>query len=182
MTANRRQWLAYGGAAAVAAGAGLALWRHREQPQVGVPATGEVPDALWSLRLPRPGGGELALAALRGKPTLVNFWATWCPPCVEEMPLLDRFHRENTANGWQVVGIAVDRAEPVDRFLARLPVVFPIGIAGAQALSLVRALGNDSGGLPFTLVLDSGGAVRDRRMGKVEPADLQAWQRAVVHG
>jgi hypothetical protein len=98
------------------------------------------------------------------------------------MPLLDRFHRENMANGWQVVGIAVDRAEPVDKFLARLPVGFPIGIAGAQALSLVKALGNDSGGLPFTLVLDSAGAVRDRRMGKVEPADLQAWQRAVVHG
>lgn len=181
MSANRRQWLAYGAAAVAAAGAGAACWMHGE---LGADARGgEVPDALWSLRLPRPGGaGELVLADLRGKPTLVNFWATWCPPCVEEMPLLDRFHREQAASGWQVVGIAVDRAEPVNRFLQRVPVGFPIGVAGAQALTLVKALGNEKGGLPFTMVMDVGGGVHARRMGKVEPADLQAWQRAVVHG
>ena len=64
-------------------------------------------------------GGKLALANFLGKPLLVNFWATWCPPCVKEMPLLDRFAQEQRAAAWQVVGLAIDKIEPVREFSLR---------------------------------------------------------------
>jgi len=176
MTAKptRRGWL-YGGVAAVAAIAGLggAIWHRRAN------GGGERLDAaFWAQRFERPEGGELVFEQLRGKPLLINFWATWCPPCVEEMPMIDAFFRENAANGWQVVGLAIDQPSAVRKFLAKTPVSYPIGLAGLQGTELVKNLGNTAGGLPFSIVLDANGAISARKMGKIEPADLQAWRRA----
>lgn len=172
---NRRAWLMGGVAvAAAAAGAGAAWWRLRPGP-----AAGGAAEALWALTLETPTGGELALASLRGGPLLVNFWATWCPPCVEEMPLLDRFFRENSASGWKVVGLAIDQPSAVRQFLARAPVSFPIGMAGLQGTDLGRSLGNQAGGLPFTVLIGRDGVIRERKMGEVKPADLDRWKAAV---
>jgi thiol-disulfide isomerase/thioredoxin len=171
---SRRAWLVGGVATvAAAAGAGVAWWRLRPAGVSGGPA-----DALWSLTLDTPAGGELALASLRGAPLLVNFWATWCPPCVEEMPLLDRFFRENSASGWKVLGLAIDQPSSVRQFLARTPVSFPIGMAGLQGTELGRSLGNQTGGLPFTVVIGRDGLIRERKMGQVSPADLARWKGA----
>lgn len=169
---SRRTWLLGGVAAAAAvAGAAVAWWRLRPSGPAGGPA-----DALWALTLDTPAGGELALASLRGAPLLVNFWATWCPPCVEEMPLLDRFFRENSASGWKVVGLAIDQPSSVRQFLARMPVSFPVGMAGLQGTELGRSLGNQTGGLPFTVVVGRDGLIRERKMGQVTPADLDRWK------
>ncbi|KQU87002.1 redoxin [Variovorax sp. Root318D1] len=175
-----RRRLLYGGVAVAAAAAGLggAWWRER-----GSGTKGEALDAaFWTQRFERPEGGELVFADLRGKPLLLNFWATWCPPCVEEMPMIDRFFRENGANGWQVVGLAIDQPSAVRKFLQKTPVSYPTGLAGLQGTELVKSLGNTAGGLPFTLVLNGNGAVAARKMGKLEPADLDTWRRELVHG
>jgi thiol-disulfide isomerase/thioredoxin len=171
---GRRRWLVAGVAATAAvAGAGLAWWRLRPGPVQDGAA-----DRIWQLSFQTPQGRELAFSSLRGKPLVVNFWATWCPPCVEEMPLLDSFYRQHAAKGWQVVGLAIDQPSAVRTFLQRTPVSFPIGLAGLEGTELTRQLGNLTGGLPFTVVLGADGALRQRRMGKVTPADLEAWAKA----
>jgi thiol-disulfide isomerase/thioredoxin len=170
----------YGGVAVAAAAAGLggAWWRER-----GSGSKGEALDAaFWVQRFDRPEGGELEFSKLHGKPLLLNFWATWCPPCVEEMPMIDRFFRENGANSWQVVGLAIDQPSAVRKFLQKTPVSYPVGLAGLQGTELVKSLGNTAGGLPFTLVLTGAGTVAARKMGKLEPADLDGWRRELVHG
>ena len=170
-SASRRRWL-YGAVAGLAGlgGAGWAWWTHAPN---AAPSTAV--DALWQLTLNTPAGSPLALASLKGKPLLVNFWATWCPPCVDELPLLDRFYQENRANGWQVVGIAVDQLDAVTRFLGKMPLQFPVVLVGPSGIELGKSLGNLSGGLPFSIVLGADGALMHRKMGRVTPDDLSAW-------
>lgn len=176
----KRRALMVGGVAVAAAaiGAGTRLLRQRQ-------GTGGDLEALdgnfWASRFDRPDGGQLDFATLRGKPLLVNFWATWCPPCIEELPMIDRFFADQAANGWQVVGLAVDQPESVRKFLLKTPVTFPIGITGLAGTELMKQLGNTSGGLPFTLVVSTEGTVAARKMGKLEPADLDAWRRVQLH-
>ena len=144
----------------------------------GAAVGGAVPQAqqaLWALRLERPEGGELEFAGLRGRPLVVNFWATWCPPCVHELPELDRFHAEHAPRGWQVVGIAIDSPSAVREFLARRPLRFPIGLAGLAGTELARQLGNSAGGLPFTVVLDGAGELIQRKLGATTYAELAGW-------
>jgi len=127
---------------------------------------------LWAARFPRPDGGELVLQDLRGRPLLVNFWATWCAPCVRELPEFDAFAKAQP--DWQVIGLAVDGPTPVREFLARRPVSFPIGLAGLNGSELARGLGNKGGGLPFSLALDRSGQIVWRKLGATSRAELDA--------
>jgi len=176
---NRRQWmLGAAGTAAAVAGAGWQLWRERGQ--AGGPA-GDMADIgdLWAMRFPQPDGGELVMAERRGRPLLINFWATWCPPCVKEMPELDRFQREFAGSGWQVVGLAVDGPTPVREFLKRVPVSFAIGLAGFEGTDLSKRLGNAQGALPFTVLLDGRGRIVQRKLGETSFDELARWARAL---
>ena len=168
---SRRRAL-YAGVAAAAAlgGAGLAWWRLQPRAvQVGAE------QALWTQAFDTPEGAQLAMGAFAGKPLVLNLWATWCPPCVEELPLLNTFHRENKVKGWQVVGLAIDQPSSVRKFLARLPLDFPVGLAGLGGSELGRSLGNLTGGLPFTVVFGADGRVLHRKMGQVTSQDLRGW-------
>jgi len=165
---QRRHGLyALAAAGAAAGGAAAALWRYQlAQPE------GEALGALWAMQASLPNGQSYAIAPLRGKVLLLNFWATWCPPCIEELPLLDAFYRQNVVNGWQVLGLALDQAAAVKAFLARTPLQFPTPVVGLAGMDLARKLGNLSGGLPFTVLIDAQERVIFRQMGKLTAAQI----------
>jgi len=164
---SRRLILTGAGLGAAALGASFA-WR-----KLNPPASSPTAQAFWSQLFPGPNGGQLDVARLRGQPLLVNFWATWCPPCVKELPEINQFYLETKTSGWQVLGLAVDQAEPVNAFLKKTPLDFPIALAGPRGLSLVRELGNPAGGLPFSVVFDETGEIRWRRLGVSRLEDLR---------
>jgi thiol-disulfide isomerase/thioredoxin len=167
-----RRHLLYAGVAGAAAlaGAGLGLWKWRTES-----GRRDAAAVLWPMNFDTPAGTTLAMQSLRGKPLVLNFWATWCPPCVEEMPLLDAFYRENSAKSWQVVGLAIDQPSAVRKFLGRTPVTYPIALAGLGGTELGHALGNLAGGLPYTVVIGADGDVLQRKMGRLTTADLAQW-------
>lgn len=176
---GRRRLLTAGVAVgAVLAGGALAWWRQSATPVAAGSAdaaNGNPLDSLWALSLARPEGGELALATLRGKPLLINFWATWCPPCVRELPEIDRFHREFGPRGWQVLGVAIDGPTPVREFLSRVKIGFPTVLAGLEGTELVNRLGNPQGGLPFTVMIGGSGRVLQRKLGETHFDELAGW-------
>jgi thiol-disulfide isomerase/thioredoxin len=168
--------LAGAGLAAAAIGAGTA-WRQarRDGEDAGAP---EVSIDLWGLEFQSLEGAPVRMSDWRGRPLLLNFWATWCGPCVVEMPLLDRFAREQPPTGWRVLALAVDQPDPVRRFIAERTLTLPVAIAGAIGLDLSRHLGNSGGGLPFTAAFDSTGAAVQRRLGVVSAALLAGWKES----
>lgn len=174
---SRRGWLAAAtGLALAGVGAGLAWRTSQRQSQV----ISEAEASFWQQQFTQLDGKVLTTASLRGKPLVLNFWATWCPPCVEELPLLSAFFNENKSKGWQVFGLAVDQATPVTRFLAQSPLGFPVALAGFPGIEVSKSLGNLSGGLPFTVVFGSAGRVLHRKMGKLTPDDLRAWAQLPI--
>lgn len=171
---SRRAWLGAAAGVALAAGAAGLVWRRGHQQSQ---ALSEVENAFWQLKFARVDGSELAVSDFKGRPLILNFWATWCPPCVEELPLLSAFFSENQVSRWQVLGLAVDQRAAVTRFLAQSPLSFPVALAGFAGVDLSRSLGNLSGGLPYTVVFGAAGQVLHRKMGRVNPADLRAWRQ-----
>ena len=167
---RRRLWLAGVGLAAGLGGAGLAAWKLRLTEQAP-----QAQHAFWAAQFDGLDRQPVAMQGFQGKPLLVNFWATWCPPCVQELPLLDAFYVQQRAAGWQVLGLALDQADKVQGFLQRMPLRFPVLLGGTQGLALVRQLGNERGGLPFSLLFAADGQILMRKMGKLSEQDLQAW-------
>ena len=155
----------------VALGAGVtAAWMQMKKDAAQT-VTASVPD-FWNLQWTTPQGVDLPMQSLAGRPLLVNFWATWCPPCIEELPLINAFFQQNKVNGWQVLGLAVDKTAQVKAFLDKTPLDFPVGMAGFGGTELSRKLGNLTGALPFTIALNAKGDVLLRKMGQVTGAEL----------
>lgn len=164
---KRRAFALAAVAAVAAAGAGFALWRSRH---------GEAGEsvALWNASFATPDGPPLSMNSLRGKPLLLNFWATWCPPCVTEMPMLDAFAR-NQAASWNVLALAIDAPEPVRKFLRERGLQLRVALAQDNGPDLARQLGNGAGGLPFSIAFDAGGTARQRKLGPLDDKLLQSW-------
>lgn len=163
--------------AAVALAATLTVWPLGCAPdEHAIPEPPEGAElARLDFTLKDMNGKDVRLSDFRGQPMLINFWATWCAPCVRELPEFDRFHREFGGRGWQVVGLAIDGPTPVREFLGRVKVGFPIGLAGLDGTELVRALGNTQGGLPFSVMVNAAGRVVQRKLGETHFDELRGW-------
>lgn len=161
MLPSLRNRLLFGIAAIVALAAGIGLAVYDRYP----------PDttSLLALTLPDAAGNPQPMAQWRGKVLVVNFWATWCAPCREEMPDFVRAQDEYGAKGLQIVGIAVDNADKVQQFAKEIGLNYPALIGGYGAMDLSRDLGNSLVALPFTLVLDRQGKVAYTHLGQVKP-------------
>ena len=159
--------LGAGGVAAATAGflAGPALL------QLGAGAQEEV---LRSARFADLEGKTRQLAEWRGKVLVCNFWATWCAPCREEIPLLVAAREKYGPSKMEILGIAIDNLSNVREFTTLFKISYPVLLAEANGLDLMRELGNSSGGLPYTVVTDSQGTLVHRKLGALRPADLDA--------
>lgn len=142
--------------------------------QVPTPAAEPAPAAaLWAATLTGTEGDTVDFARLRGKPLLVNFWATWCAPCREEIPHLIRLHGRYAPRGLAVVGLAIDDSEHLRSFVRLKGIGYPVARAGERGIALMRELGNQTAALPFTVVLDAEGRVVYLQRGAFDPAALK---------
>lgn len=114
-------------------------------------------------------GRPRRLSEWQGRVVLFNFWATWCTPCREEMPILDAAAQKY---GFPVVGIGVDSASKIREFAANFGIRYEMLVAGAEAIQLMKGLGNSSGGLPFSLILDRRGRLAYRKLGPLSGVEL----------
>jgi thiol-disulfide isomerase/thioredoxin len=161
---RRNMLLVFAGAAALLAGAGLAIWDR------------QAPDAkdLLAISLPDTRGTKQPLSQWRGKVMLVNFWATWCGPCREEMPEFVRAQTELGPKGLQVVGIAIDQPDKVASFARELDLNYPALIATYETMDVAKPLGDRLLGLPFTVILDRSGQVAHTQLGAMKPDQLRS--------
>ena len=135
--------------------------------------------ALWQLSFPDVQGHPQTLSQWRGQPVVLNFWASWCAPCREEMPEFVTLRSHYLPKGVEFVGIAIDDPANVAQFLQKQPVNYPILIGGGAGHSLARQLGNPSGALPYTIVLDRNGDVVLSHLGRLPRAKLETVLREI---
>lgn len=130
-------------------------------------------DALFAARMPDLAGRQTSLGAWRGKLLVVNFWATWCAPCREEIPDFVRMQSEFGPKGVQFVGIAADQADKVKPFATDFQINYPLLIGNFGALELARRVGDRNSVLPFSVVLDRGGHIVHRQLGVLKMDKLR---------
>lgn len=138
--------------------------------------------ALMSLRLDDLGGKSQALSQWRGQVLVINFWATWCPPCRREIPGFARISTKLAANGVQFVGISTDSAEKVRDFVRAFPFPYPNLLGDESLLQLTQNLGNPTQALPFTIILDPAGRVVFVREGFLPEDELWQALKTVGYG
>ena len=169
MAAGRREALLLGAAGVAAAAAGFLIG-----PLLLAPDRRRQDELLQSARFPDLEAKLRQLSEWRGKVLICNFWATWCTPCREEIPMLVGMRGKYGAQGLEIVGIAIDHAAKVREFSASFKISYPVLIADASGLDLMRGLGNQGGGLPYTVIVDRGGELVHRQLGLLKQAELEA--------
>ena len=164
---NVKNWLMYGGIGLLFAAIGL--YAATRGPAVNVPV-----QALYAQTLPDAAGAPQALSQWKGKALLVNFWAPWCPPCVEEMPELSALQAEQAGNNLQIIGIGIDTPANIAEFAKKFNIAYPLYVAGVQGTELSRQLGNKVGGLPYTVLIGADGQIKKTYLGILKFDQLRA--------
>lgn len=168
MALRRREALILAGVAAAAAAAGFLA-----APKL-LEFGGGDPDALRGAMFRDLAGKPRGLGEWRGKIVVLNFWATWCAPCLEEIPMLMKTRDKYARSGVEVVGIAVDLASKVSEFSKNMSIAYPVLVADSGGLDLMRKLGNRAGGLPYTVFLDRRGVPVKRKLGALKASELES--------
>jgi thiol-disulfide isomerase/thioredoxin len=172
---NRTNKIVFALVAVIAIGAGVQLSKkHAVPPTAAVPAPAGPVAAFYGQSMNDASGAPQALAQWKGKAVLVNFWAPWCGPCVQEMPELVELSRELGPKQVGVVGIGIDSPTNIAQFTEKYKISYPIYVAGMSGTELSRQFGNTNGGLPFTVLIGADGTVRKTYLGRLKFDELRA--------
>lgn len=136
------------------------------------PADTSAVNRLLSQTMTDTAGKQQSLSQWKGKALVVNFWATWCAPCVEEMPELSALQTEVEPK-IQIIGIGIDSSSNIAEFAAKYKIRYPLYVGGMEGTTLARQLGNQAGGLPFTVVIDPDGKPRKTYLGRLKMNELR---------
>ena len=162
------------GVAAVAAGIGAHRFLRGESTQDVALAE------LQQLTLPDASGVPQHFGQWKGKVLVLNFWATWCEPCREEVPALIRIQQKFGAKSVQIVGIGIDSAAKIREFSKEFQINYPLTVGGLDQIDLSRRLGNKIGGLPYTLIIDRNGQLVKAKLGGISEAELEGLLRPLL--
>ena len=167
---NRRQWISIAGISLVALLAGVltSQWIYKTSL-----ASDPSIKAFFANPWQTPDGKTVDTAQWQGKVLVVNFWASWCPPCVEEMPTLDKLQAEFKSQNVLFVGIGIDSPSNIRQFLEMTPVSYPIVIGGLEGSNLSKQMGNSQGALPYTIIINSQGKSTSSKLGKISEEELR---------
>ncbi len=168
---NRRQWMSIIGISLLALLAGVltSQWIYK----TGL-ASDPAIKAFFANPWQTPDGKSVNTEQWRGKVLVVNFWASWCPPCVEEMPTLDKLNTEFSSKNVLFVGIGIDSPSNIREFLKNTPVSYPIVIGGLEGSNLSKQMGNSQGALPYTIIINSNGKASSSKLGKISEDELRS--------
>ena len=167
---NRRQWIMIGGISLLALLAGV--FSSQWISQTGLASDPSI-KAFFANPWQTPDGKPANSENWRGKVLVLNFWASWCPPCVEEMPALDRIAQEYASKNVLIVGIGIDSPSNIREFLQKTPVSYPIVLGGLEGSNLSKQMGNTQGALPYTVVINSKGKSIYTKLGKISEEELK---------
>jgi thiol-disulfide isomerase/thioredoxin len=169
-----RRWIVGLVAGAALAGGIVASLLHfserEDSPSIPVAAL----TRLQALPFKDLNGNERTLADWKGKTLVINFWATWCPPCRKEMPAFSNLHTKLGGRGVFFIGIGIDSPSAIKEFALQYPVSYPLLIGGSEGLEAMKTIGNRNAALPYTLVLDSNGAPALSKLGMIDEATFEA--------
>ena len=167
---NRRQWMMIGGISLLALLAGI--FSSHWITQTGLASDPSI-KAFFANSWQTPEGKPANSDHWRGKILVVNFWASWCPPCVEEMPTLDKIAQEYASKNVLIVGIGIDSPSNIREFLEKTPVSYPIVIGGLEGSNLAKQMGNSQGALPYTVIVNQNGKAVFTKLGKISEEELK---------
>ena len=157
--------------AVLAVGAGFFAYRAMQSDH---PVAQAAVAELLRMRFPDVAGKDQSLAQWGDKVLIVNFWATWCKPCLEEIPVLLRVQAKHASNRVQVVGISIDSVDKVREFAIEYRIAYPLVIGRMDVMDLTRSLGNRAAALPYTIVLDRSGRVVRTHLGGISEGELES--------
>lgn len=167
---NRRQWIMIGGISLLALLAGV--FSSQWISQKGLASDPSI-KAFFANPWHTPDGKSANSENWRQKVLVVNFWASWCPPCVEEMPALDKIAQEYASKNVLIVGIGIDSPSNIRQFLEMTPVSYSIVIGGLEGSNLSKQMGNTQGALPYTVIINQKGKAIYTKLGKISEEELR---------